>query len=209
MHCPCRVLRWCRRSRSQNFEHNNSRPGRILENVADLFCFLLDPMMLLTRARVNLRLKHYYRPPLQARCQHDLPHKEYFQHPRTYPATETTTTRPHSTGRPFSGRLLRSILWAGLFSALGFAYVEVWKTARWVDKSKRDPQREEADMQEIRRMFKDDPLVKLLEADPSWQNMAHHADPGADPHPFVQHSDQYMSEKMGGSKGLQTVRGLL
>ena len=64
-------------------------------------------------------------------------------------------------------------------------------------------------MEEIRRIFKDDRLVKTLEADPSWQNMAHHADPETDPHPFVQHFDRYMSEKMGGSEGLQTVRGFL
>jgi hypothetical protein len=102
-------------------------------------------------------------------------------------------------------RLLRSVLWAVLFSSLGFAYVEVPKTVRWLDKSKRDPNREEVDMQEIRQKFKDDPLVQILEADPSWHSAQPAPDPETEPYPFVQHIDPYMSKAIGGSQGLQMV----
>ena len=110
-----------------------------------------------------------------------------------------------STERPLSRRLMRTVLWAALFGTLGFAYVEVPKTARWVDHSERDIKREESDMQEIMQKFKNDPLVQTLEADPAWQSAAHNADAETDPHPFVQHIDPFMSKAIGGSQGIQMV----
>jgi hypothetical protein len=97
------------------------------------------------------------------------------------------------------------MLWAGLFSTLGFAYVEVPKTARWMDKSERDSTREEMDMQEIKQKFKDDPLVQILEADPSWQSAQPAPNPETEPYPLVQHIDPYMSKAVSGSQGFQMV----
>ena len=97
------------------------------------------------------------------------------------------------------------MLWAVLFGSLGFAYVEVPKTMRWLGRGKRDSQREEADMQEIAQKFKDDPLVQILEADPSWQNVQLVPSPETDPYPFVRHVDPYMSKATGGPQGLQMV----
>ena len=159
-----------------------------------------------TRARLALRLKNWSHPPRQVRRQHDLPHKEYFQNPSTHPAAEVATLEPPSTERSLSRRLLRSILWAGLFGTLGFAFIEVLKTAEWMDKSRGDPKREEKNMQEIKQKFTDDPLVKILDADPSWENAQQNPRRETDPHPFVQHADQYMATAMGGSQGIQAVR---
>jgi hypothetical protein len=164
--------------------------------------------MSLRRAQLALRLKHHYLTPLHVRNQHEFPHKEYFQNPATYPPAETTTPEYYSTERPLSRRLLRSMLWAGLFTILGFAYVEVPKTVRWLDRSKRDSKREEADMQEIKQKFKDDPLVQILEADPSWHSAQPAPNPETEPYPFVEHSDLYMSKAIGGSEGLQMVGSL-
>lgn len=172
----------------------------------------------LRRAQLALRLKQCYRPRLQIRCEHDLPHKEYFQNLNRYSSAQTPTFPSQhsptptselvSTERPLSHRLLRSVLWAVLFSTLGFAYVEVPKTTRWLDKSKRDSKREEADMQDIWQKFKDDRLVQILEADPSWHSAQPGPDPETQPYPFVEHFDRYMSKAIGGSQGLQMV-GLL
>lgn len=175
------------------------------DHVVTFLRLILDVMMPVSRTRLALRLNHYYRLPLQVRYQHDLPHKEYFQSPNAYPSSETLLHELPGTERPLFRRLLRSILWAGLFGTLGFACVEVPKTARWVDKSRRGSQREEADMQEIKQKFKDDPLVQVLEADPAWQNAGPVTDPETEPYPFVQHVDPYMSKAMGGSQGLQMV----
>jgi hypothetical protein len=162
-------------------------------------------MMSLRRARLALRLKHHCWAPLNVRNQHDFPHKEYFQNPAASPPAETTTPQYYNAERPLSRRLLRSILWAGLFTTLGFAYVEVPKTARWLDRRKRDSKREEADLQEVKQKFKDDPLVQILEADPSWHSAQPAPNPETEPYPFVEHSDQYMSKAIGGSQGLQMV----
>src|SRR2546423_1801919 len=162
--------------------------------------------MPLPRAGLSFRLKHYHRPALlRVRHQHDLPHKEYFQNHSPYPSPETSRPEVPGTERPLPQRLLRSMLWAGLFGVLGFAYIEVQKAARWVDKSQRDTRREEADMQEIRRKFEGDPLVQILESDPAWESAAYNADPATDPHPLVQHVDPFMSKAVGGSRGIQMV----
>ena len=162
-------------------------------------------MSYLSRARVTLPLERYYRPFLKCRLRHDLPHKEYFQIPQTYPAAETSTHELPDTERPEPRRYLRSLLWAGLFATLGFAYVEVSKTAKWVDNGTRDLKREEADMEEIRQKFKDHPLVQILEADPLWQNAEPAPNPDAEPYPFVQHVDPFMSKAVNGSQGFKMV----
>jgi hypothetical protein len=88
---------------------------------------------------------------------------------------------------------------------LGFAYVEVPKTAKWVDNGTRDLKREEADMEEIRQKFKDHPLVQIMEADPLWQNAESAPDPETEPYPFVEHVDPFMSKAVGGSQGFKMV----
>jgi hypothetical protein len=97
-----------------------------------------------------------------------------------------------------------------LFGTLGFVCVEAPKTVRWLDQSKGDSKKEEEEehMQEIRRKFKDDPLVQILEKDPSWQSAQPGPNPETEPYPFVQHIDPYMSNAIGGSRGLQMVRFL-
>jgi hypothetical protein len=167
----------------------------------------------LSRARLALRVKHYHCPRSHVRYQHGLPHKEYFQNPVAHPLAETpppqfaSTLAPESpaTERPLSQRVLRSIVWAVLFSTLGFAGVEAQKTVRWLDQSPGDSKNEEEDMQEIKHKFKDDPLVQILEADPSWQSAQPGPNPEIEPYPFVQHVDPYMSKAIGGSRGLQMV----
>jgi hypothetical protein len=162
-------------------------------------------MSYLRRARVTLPLEQYYRPFLRRRLRHDLPHKEYFQNPHTYPTAETSTRELPDTERPVPRRYFRSVLWAGLFATLGFAYIEVLKTAKWVENGTRDLKREEADMEEIRQKFKDHPLVQIMEADPLWQNAESAPDPDTEPYPFVEHVDPFMSKAVSGSQGFKMV----
>lgn len=174
----------------------------------------------LARARPGGCLSRYCCPQPPKRNQHNFPSKEYFQTRIARPLAETSTPKaqPVVLHRPQTGsnasqaslsrRVLRSMLLAFIFGSLGFAYVEVRKTAGWLRKSKPDSQTEEAHMQEIRQKFQKDPLVQILEADPAWQSAQPAADPETERYPFVQHIDTFMAHAIGGSAGLQMV-GLL
>lgn len=171
----------------------------------------------------HIPLKQCLRTYATHRSQNHGPHKEYFQDPTSYPQPEAMPSYPQPLApisypqpqvamatpaihrRPPYSRLLRSMVWAGLFCTLGVVTVQTMEAKRRLDKTERGSHNDQMYMEVIKQRFQRDPLVQLLSKDPEWQDKFVSSRSDTDPYPLVAHIDPYSATAMGGSQGIQSM----